>query len=405
LDVTNRRQEILTLICCFLVSVVDGFDVLVIAFTGSSIASDWNLAPDKLGILFGSGLAGMTIGSILVAPFVGQFSRKSLMLTCVAIMTLGMAASALSGAFAELVATRFFTGLGVGIVIPTVNTVASEAASAARRNLFISIVFVGYPLGSSLASVVSIPLLSIFGWHSVFWLGAILGLATFLMIWRFLPTPQSQEQSGERSSAVKLLGRMRTLTLLLSATYLLIMMNVYFVLNWTPRLVEMSGLTAAAGSRAGLAITTGSLAGGLLFGLFADRIGLFRVSATYLLGFAVCSAALSLMPMSVSAVYALSLATGFGMAGSMASLYAWSPRLFPQDLRIAGTGVAVGLGRLGGTSGPIIAGYGLAWGLDFAELYRLFAGLPAVAIVLLAISRSGGRDLPLPASSNFPQKE
>ena len=43
-------------------------DVLVISYTAPSIVSFWDISPETLGIVFSSGLFGMAIGALFLAP-------------------------------------------------------------------------------------------------------------------------------------------------------------------------------------------------------------------------------------------------------------------------------------------------------------------------------------------------
>ena len=56
---------------CTLLIMLDGFDVLVMAFTASAVAAEWKLNGAQLGVLFSAGLIGMALGSLFLAPFGG----------------------------------------------------------------------------------------------------------------------------------------------------------------------------------------------------------------------------------------------------------------------------------------------------------------------------------------------
>ena len=48
--------QIIAVAMCVVINMLDGFDVLVMAFTAPEIAREWQLEPQSLGILFSSGL-------------------------------------------------------------------------------------------------------------------------------------------------------------------------------------------------------------------------------------------------------------------------------------------------------------------------------------------------------------
>jgi len=72
-----------------------------------------NAADGQLGYLFSAGLVGMAIGSLTVAPWADRFGRRPIVLLSVAIAGLGMVGSAAAPGFAQLLALRVFTGIGI----------------------------------------------------------------------------------------------------------------------------------------------------------------------------------------------------------------------------------------------------------------------------------------------------
>ena len=53
-----------TVFICFLMNMRDGMDVLVIAYAAPSIAEEWAIGSEALGVVFSAGLLGMTLGAI-----------------------------------------------------------------------------------------------------------------------------------------------------------------------------------------------------------------------------------------------------------------------------------------------------------------------------------------------------
>ncbi|MEI2594636.1 MFS transporter, partial [Pediococcus acidilactici] len=78
---------------CFLINMLDGFDVLVMAFTAASVSAEWGLSGIELGYLLSAGLVGMAIGSLFIAPWADRYGRRPLILVCISIAGLGMLAA------------------------------------------------------------------------------------------------------------------------------------------------------------------------------------------------------------------------------------------------------------------------------------------------------------------------
>ena len=136
--------QIAVVALCVIINMLDGFDVLVMSFAASSVSEEWQLSPGDLGLLLSSGLVGMAIGSVWMAPYGDRVGRRLLVLGCLAIVTVGMLCSSQAADKHQLAAFRFITGLGIGGMLATLNTMVSEFSSGARRGLCISVLPVSY---------------------------------------------------------------------------------------------------------------------------------------------------------------------------------------------------------------------------------------------------------------------
>lgn len=125
-DEPMRPFQWLAVAVCIVLNLIDGFDVLVMAFTASSVAAEWNLGGAEIGLLLSAGLFGMAAGSLFIAPWADRWGRRPLILACLALSGLGMLASALSQAAWQLALLRGLTGLGIGGILASSNVIASE---------------------------------------------------------------------------------------------------------------------------------------------------------------------------------------------------------------------------------------------------------------------------------------
>src|SRR3954449_1577105 len=75
---------------CVLLNMLDGYDVLVMAFTGKAVSTEWGLNGAQLGLLLSAGLVGMAIGSMLLAPWADRIGRRPMILLCLGIAAVGM---------------------------------------------------------------------------------------------------------------------------------------------------------------------------------------------------------------------------------------------------------------------------------------------------------------------------
>jgi hypothetical protein len=57
---------------CIVINMMDGFEIFVPSFTAPQIGRAWQLSPSQLGMVFSSGLIGMILGALALAPLAIQ---------------------------------------------------------------------------------------------------------------------------------------------------------------------------------------------------------------------------------------------------------------------------------------------------------------------------------------------
>ena len=117
---------------------LDGFDVLAISFASPGIAREWGINRAALGVVLSMELIGMGVGSILLGGLADRVGRRSTVLGCLLVMTLGMALATTAHSMFALSLWRVITGLGIGGMLASLNAIASEFANARRRDLCVS---------------------------------------------------------------------------------------------------------------------------------------------------------------------------------------------------------------------------------------------------------------------------
>jgi MFS family permease len=157
------RTQLGVIAVCWLINMLDGFDVLAIAYTAPTISAEWQLAPETLGVVLSAGLVGMALGALLIAPLADRFGRRLVILWCLALIGLAMLATAMVGTISLLIATRVLTGLGVGGLLASLNTMVAEYSPDGRRNFAISFLQSGYPIGALAGGLIAAPLIPVFG--------------------------------------------------------------------------------------------------------------------------------------------------------------------------------------------------------------------------------------------------
>jgi len=294
---------------------------------------------------------------------------------------------------------RFLTGIGVSAIITSLNTLAAEYAGQKLRSIMISIFQLGFPIGAVLAGYICLWLLDIGTWRHVFMFGAAL---SFIFVPIVLFLPESEEylkyKNDKGSLEVKetrktgqisalFAKRYRSRTILISLSFFLQLLVLYFLLSWVPKSVEDLGHTAAEGNRAGRLINLVGMLGIFVIGFMALRMNVTKITAFFFLGLAVMLGLVASLSPSLAVLTSLIAITGFFTHGAMIGLYSTVPSLYPVELRAAGSGWAIGISRLGAVFGPLIAGYLLGFGVNEQQLFYAFipaALMAAICVTLLA---------------------
>lgn len=410
--------QILVLAVCFFLNMIDGMDVLAIAFAAPAISAEWSISPQSLGVVFSAALLGMTTGAIFISPYSDVIGRRNIILLSLVLMSFGMIATATAESVTQLVGLRFMAGLGIGSMLASLTSMVSEYAPDRLRNLFILILHAGYPIGAIITGFVAAEVLPAYGWRTLFVIAGVASLAGIPLVFWLLPEsfdfltkkqprhalqrvnkvlrkmalqpvdslPSSEEQQ-HLSVSVRTLFRseFRKSTMELWVAFFMSFGTLYFLLSWVVKLAIESGLALEHAIYAGVCLNLGGFAGGISLGAFSNRFGLTRIISA----FAVLGGVFSVIYGSADAGVALMLTLVFLLMffvqGAFTGLYAVAARIYPTEVRTTGVGWAIGAGRIGAVCGPVVAGLLLGAGMSIGATFAVFA-LPMI-VAAIFVSR------------------
>ncbi|MCQ2000297.1 MFS transporter [Arthrobacter zhaoxinii] len=402
-----KRMQVGIVAICVALNMIDGFDVLVMAFSANSISEYWDLSGAQLGMLLSAALFGMAVGSILVAQVADIIGRQKTILICALVISAGMFASAFAPTYTVLFVLRFITGLAIGTMQASLNVFVSEYSSAKRRSTAISFYSAGQPIGGMLGGIIAGILIAAYSWHAAFIFGGIITLAMIPFILKLLPESldylMTRRPAGALDKTNRILarldqpqitelpliptgtaltvgsrwkalfsGRYASTTVFLSIAFMMLMASFYFANSWTPKLVAASGFTAQDGIDAGVLFSLGAIIGSIVFGLIAARFAVKWVLVTFFVlaagGFGVYAVSTGALP---TALFAAAL-LGFLVNAGIAGMFSIGPVYYSSDVRATAVGFITGMGRVGAIISPIVAGSLIDGGWEPGNLYFLF---------------------------------
>ena len=400
---------------CFLMSVLDGMDVLVVSYCAPMIAEDLSLGPKALGFVFSAGLIGMAIGAIFLAPLADRFGRKKLILVSALIMGLSVLLTAFSETILELIIMRLISGLGIGCMLATTATLTSENVLNNSKDFWVSLVISGYPVGAVVSGYVAAAIIPSYGWESMFVLAGLTTLITIPLIFFFLSeSPQfylKKQPDGALEKVNRILTKMnfkpldclpdiglittnnslvsqlfsnkyKISTLQLWAALFFAFGCLYFLISWIPKLATDAGLSIELAIYAGTIFNIGAFFGIILQGYFSSKIGLKKTISIFLFLTFLLMVSFRLF-VGTDILLLIYFLLGFSLQGGFVGLYAVATRLYPTEFKNTGVGWAIGMGRVGGILAPLIGGFLISVGLSMSANFFIFS-IPALFASVLA---------------------
>ncbi|AQH04375.1 MFS transporter (plasmid) [Burkholderia sp. KK1] len=415
------RSSLFVVMLCFLTIAVDGYDLIVYGATIPRLLEEpgWNLSPASAGMIGSWTLAGLMVGLICAGPMADRIGRRKLIIAGVLWFSLGSLLCAIAHSPHTLGIARFFTGIGLGAVVPSSVALVIEYAPRSRRQLYSAVALTGYPVGGVLCALLAIAMLQSQGWRPLYGFGALYVLIVPVM-WFYLPESVSyllgrgrteearelaaryaidldelsRDEEQHRQTRVAAAGargyRLLTSPEFRSALLLFALMCfcgqlvVYGLNAWLPQLMRKSGYALGSSLQFLLVMQCGAVLGNLTGSWLADRFGPKRVLVPFFLIGAISLLVLSQKPDDTWLTLAV-FGAGIGSIGSVTLGYGYIGAYFPASCRGSAIGAAQGLGRIGSILGPMIGGWGLGSNLDHHWNFYAFAIPAVIAAVVVTL--------------------
>lgn len=370
----------LTIVLCFIVALIEGFDLQAAGIAAPHIAQEFGLSAVQLGWFFSAGLIGLLPGALFGGWLADRLGRKEVLIAAVLLFGLFSLLTAYADSYSGLLLARLATGLGLGAALPILIALSSEVAGAGLKSTVVSLTYCGVPLGGATAA-----LMGVLGvgedWRLIFYMGGIAPILLAGLLAMYLreeSVVRRDSASGGGSAGGGLFAQGRaTATLLIWLSSFFTLAVLYMLLNWLPSLLVVLGYDQVQAGYVQILFNLGGAAGSILTGRLMDRASPVLVVLCTYLGMLVALAALGLVQR-FDLLLLAGAAAGFCAIGGQLVLYALAPMLYPADIRATGVGATVAVGRLGSMAGPLVAGQILALGMGGSAV--LFAAAPGLLL-------------------------
>lgn len=402
-------------------------DTQMLGVVAHDMTRDLGLPMATFGIIFAIGLLGGVAGSLVMSPVADRWlGRKTIAISAMLVAGLSTLATPSATGLATLLALRFVTGLGLGAALPSIFTLVGEFAPKRLARPITACLTAFMPLGSLLGGLLARAVVPHHGWAMLLYVGGALTLALtafasavlpesvhFLLhikrdapaaidiVRSYLSRPsisalRMREEGSARGSRkpITLLfaGGLWKLTILLWIAFILNQGMLYFVLSWTPALLQKSGLASTDGMNAASMFGIGGAIGTAAQGWLARQLDIFRLMLIEIGLFVTAILALPFVLSNAVLAPAIVFFVAFGICAYHSGFILLVTESYPDNARTTGFGWALGIGRIGATGAPVIAGALVAAGWSSGQVFDA-AALPAVvsACALIGITVLFGR--------------
>lgn len=404
----------------WLITVFDGFDMMMISFTAPYMRDELRLDTIMLGNVFSAGIVGMMLGGFFFAYLGDRIGRRPTIIGAAFAFGLLTLATAFASSYEQLLFLRFFDGFAIGGMLPLAWALNIEYVPGRFRSTVVTLIMMGYSFGTAMAGPLTVWLAPTYGWQAVFAFGGAATLICAVLLWLMLPesvrfltsknrrpdvvaatlnriAPELQASGQDRfelgderkitsNFRVSQLfeGRLRWITPLLWIGYTISSLAIYFSSSWGPIVLEAMEFprnTAAYVSSIGGFL--GAIAG-LALMRFTDRHGPFSVAVYPILAIPFLLM-LGLVPMTPDLFLPLSIVGTALVGGAHFGILSIAGVYYPSAVRANGAGWATSIAKAGAIVGPLIGAAVLAAGVPAVRTFALLAVCPAI----LALSAIG----------------
>lgn len=367
-------------------------DINTFSYAAPAILKAWHLSISQISVIVSATFFGMFLGATTGGWFSDRVGRRRALIYT----TLWYSGFSLLNAFVweskGLFITRLLTGVGLSAMTVVGITYVTELFPASKRGRYQGLIvmtgLVGIPVTAYVARF-CIPLFS-WGWRLVFIWGS-LGAVVAIFASRMEESPRWFENHGRTAEMEQVLAgieeRVRAdkgelpppleqvspkvqshvyrdlfspaylkQTVVLIVVWICQTLGFYGFMAWVPTLLVAHGFSLVKSLAWSSAISIGAIPGAFIAALVSDRWErkwLITLAALMVGGFG--------LPYGMSFSSVPIVVFGFLVAMFLqtfaALLYAYTPEVYPTEIRNSGAGLAYGIGRLANAFGPLVVAF------------------------------------------------
>jgi len=179
----------------------DSFDITIVGYALPKIRQEFGLSPTQVGLVGSSALAGMGVGSWCWGWVADKYGRRVVFASTVLMFSVFTGIAGLATSLAFLVGARFLTGLGLGGMVPIDQALVTEYAPASIRGRVAAMLPLCWPMGYFCAAGAALLLVPEIGWRWLFAIGVLPAILSFVIRRRVPESPRWLASHGRHAEA------------------------------------------------------------------------------------------------------------------------------------------------------------------------------------------------------------
>ncbi len=386
---TFDATTIRLLLAMFIVMIVDGVDLQMLALALPNIMKEMSLTNLVGGSLATATMMGMLIGGIGGGWLADRIGRVKVCFYSIIVFSVATALIAATTCFWQVLVLRFIAGAFIGACFTPSQTVTAEYAPTKWRATIVGTNQAGWSLGYVVAGIMSSYIVPSFGWRALFLASVVPGVITLALMLglkdapSFLANREAQKKSGKRENEYTQIWsdkKIRYTFIAWSFTAVFLQFGYYGVNTWLPSyLVKDLGVNLKNMGWFIAATYTAMVLGKTGFGFLGDRFGRKVIWLIAGVGTAVTLPLVVYSATPGNIAYLLIIA-GLLFGAPWGVNGAYMTESFPTGIRGTAMGTAHNIGKFGAMSAPLLIGavsaqYSIALGIGLMGLTYLICGL------------------------------
>lgn len=195
---TDTKLSPLTIILIELALAAGGFGIgtgeFAIMGLLPDVASTYGVSIPQAGYVITAYALGVVVGAPIIAALAARITRRTLLLSLMALFGIGNILSAFAPDFWSFTALRFISGLPHGAYFGVAALVAASMAAPGKRARAVGRVMLGLTIATLIGTPIAAYLGQLMSWRAAFLLVGAIALFTLIML--FLYQPQDKVEEG-----------------------------------------------------------------------------------------------------------------------------------------------------------------------------------------------------------------